>query len=198
MCRALKESMARGNFGAPSPAPASLRGAGRVPLASVSRVCLSWTLSPCASQREDEIEATISISDGLNLVSRHRAARSSPQPGSEQSPPLLEGAPCSPAPCAPRRGCRRGCREGGRWEGAAKERARLFSVSWSLSHLPPPPVLGSATCHPRRIPGPPSPLLPSSFPTATLSQPPPRCFPQSQGLPACRLPDPPQRWARAI
>ena len=31
----------------------------------------SWTLCPCASQREDEIEAIISISDGLNLVSTH-------------------------------------------------------------------------------------------------------------------------------
>ncbi|XP_032465018.1 cadherin-related family member 1 isoform X4 [Phocoena sinus] len=28
----------------------------------------SWTLRPCASQREDEIEAIVSISDGLNLV----------------------------------------------------------------------------------------------------------------------------------
>lgn len=31
----------------------------------------SWTLRPCASQREDEIEAIVSISDGLNLVSTH-------------------------------------------------------------------------------------------------------------------------------
>lgn len=169
------------------------QGSREGPPVSVSRVCLSWTLSPCASQREDEIEAIISISDGLNLVSRHRGqplAAHSLGLSSFPFPPPGGGTPCSPAPCAPRSGCRRGCREGGLWEGAGRERGRLFSVSWSLSHLPPPPVLGSATCHPRRIPGPPSPLLPPSFPTVTLSQPPPHCFPQSQ--------TPPQSWARAI
>lgn len=56
-----------------------------------SWVCHSWTLSPCSSQREDEIEAIISISDGLNLVSAHL----SQLPGPEHSsllPPGIEGA----------------------------------------------------------------------------------------------------------
>lgn len=51
-----------------SPAPASfrLRGAGRVP--PPSSLDLLDTQS-CSLQMEDEIEAIISISDGLNLVS---------------------------------------------------------------------------------------------------------------------------------
>lgn len=53
--------------------PLSGSGAGRSPQPR-SLGCVSPGHSLCASQREDEIEAIISISDGLNLVSRHWAS----------------------------------------------------------------------------------------------------------------------------
>lgn len=73
-----------------SPAPASfrLRGAGRVP--PPSSLDLLDTQS-CSLQMEDEIEAIISISDGLNLVSRHRGQ---PQQPAARSP----GLSCFPIP----------------------------------------------------------------------------------------------------
>ena len=69
--------------------PALLQGPSDVPSFGVLRAPSTpgSSLCPCASQREDEIEAIISISDGLNLVSapcsQQPLPRPQPLPGSE-------------------------------------------------------------------------------------------------------------------
>lgn len=77
---------------------------------SLGYVTPGHSLSLCVSQREDEIEAIISISDGLNLVSAHLSQPSGSMqlPGPEhssllQSPGGGGGAPGKSTPACPQK-----------------------------------------------------------------------------------------------